>query len=143
MSERYDPIAVPEDRVLVVCFDDTLVGRHHPASAYVERYWLPVLGPSCVLVARFLGRMLELPSEDGNLRIDIDMLSRCMGLGMGMHTGVRRPLGRLVGWGMARQRDDLVLTLRHWWPDVRGSAYRHLPETLQRELEPVTIGASA
>src|SRR3989442_14132821 len=67
-------------------------------SAYVETYWLAILGPSCVLLARRLVSWLE--AESGGFEISLSAFAGTLGVGCGVgpsradraHTGAtRRP----------------------------------------------------
>lgn len=54
-------------------------GGHDPRSGYVETFWLPVLGPSTVLLLRRLAQ--ELDAQPEGFEIETTTLSREIGLG--------------------------------------------------------------
>ena len=53
---------------------------HDPRSAYVERFWLGVLGPSSVVFLRRLARELE--SSPSGFTLPLEETARTLGLGM-------------------------------------------------------------
>src|SRR5438270_6260756 len=57
---------------------DTL--GHDPRSAYVERFWLGVLGPSSVVFLRRLASALE--SSPSGFTLPLEETARTLGLGM-------------------------------------------------------------
>lgn len=73
-----------------------------PRSAYVERCWLPVLGPSALLLVRRAGDLLMAHPE--GCEIDTAATARALGLGGagGRHAPFPRAIGRCVRFGVAR-----------------------------------------
>jgi hypothetical protein len=74
----------------------------HPADAYVEHCWLPVIGPSSTLLLRRLAAGLEALPEGYDL--DLAALGRDLGLSAraGRNAPLRRSLERLARFGLAR-----------------------------------------
>jgi hypothetical protein len=69
----------------------------HP---YIENVWLPVLGPTSVLMLRRAGSLLA--ENPNGVRLDLMELSRSFGLGpkpdveeVGRHAPIRRTLDRV------------------------------------------------
>jgi hypothetical protein len=88
--------------------------------------WTPVLGPTSLLIYRRLGAMAEL----GLAGATIDLVDLAVSLGVGEGTGrnsvIRRSLGRLVTFDVARWDDPTTLAVRRaLWP---------LPERMARRL---------
>src|SRR3954452_19967819 len=83
---------------------DPLIDRlgHDPRSAYVERFWLGILGPSTVLLIRRLAQDLE-DHPDG---FTIDLVDTAKSLGVGMRGGRQSPfmrtIDRVCRFGVAR-----------------------------------------
>lgn len=98
-------------------------------SVYVETFWLPILGPTCVLLARRLG--VWLAATDG-IQVDLDVLAREMGLGPagGTSSPIVRSLDRLCGWGFARNAGD-YLAIQPVAPFLSVKQVVRLPEHLQ------------
>ena len=123
----HDPLTVVPLRDPVV----EAVG-HDPRSAYVELFWLPILGPSAVMAARHLSARLE--DAPGGITASLAVLARQLGLGAG--TGRNAPLikslARLTVFGLARAEGD-VYALRLAFPPL---ARRHL-----RRLAPQLVEA--
>src|SRR5439155_26112666 len=78
-------------------------------SAYVETYWLAILGPSCVLLARRLVSWLE--AESGGFEISPAALAGTLGVGSGVgrHAPIVRTLTRLADFGLARVTDTYAV----------------------------------
>jgi hypothetical protein len=47
----------PETRLTVTAWSDPVLDHlgHDPRSRYAERFWLPIVGPSCLLLGRRQG----------------------------------------------------------------------------------------
>jgi hypothetical protein len=76
-----------------------------PFSSYVERFWLPLLGPSAtLLLRRVAAALLARPPAEGGVDLGADELARSLGLGGtgGRHAPFPRALGRLMRYGLAR-----------------------------------------
>src|ERR1700688_4896820 len=83
-------------------------------SAYVETYWLALLGPSCVLAARRLVAWLE--AEPAGFEVSLAALAGTLGLGSGIgrHAPVVRTLARLVEFHLANI--DQTFAIRRRFP---------------------------
>lgn len=131
------PSTDPLDRVLrVQPWPDPLLDDqgHDPRSAYVERFWLPVLGPSTTLLLRRLADGLE-RQPDGYL---LDL--RDLGHELGLVSRIQRsPLVRAIEracvFGTAKMLGaDTLLVRQRLAPLTRRQAQR-LPEHLRDELD--------
>lgn len=69
-------------------------------SAYLERCWLPIVGPSSVLMLR---RMPQLWERGSSVAVPVDELANALGLGgaTGRHSPVMRTVDRLVRFRFA------------------------------------------
>jgi hypothetical protein len=104
---------------------------HDPRSAYVETFWLPVLGPSTTWLLRRLAAVLDANPE--GTRIDLADTARRLGLG---HRGGRsspfmRSLARCVAFDMAQPRGPGVLAVRRRVPPLGRRQLLRLPPSLQ------------
>jgi hypothetical protein len=104
---------------------------HHITEDYVERYWLPIIGPSALLAARRLARTA---GHDGGLVNLIDLGSSLgIGAGTGRHTTINRTIARLVDFDLAHITADR-LDITRWLPDLPSRFRRRLPLCLADEL---------
>lgn len=127
--------ADPQRLVVRPWWDPTLAVRgHDPRSPYAERFWLPVVGPSTLLLLRRLARGLE--GHPGGFAVDLDETSRALGLGggTGRNSPVRRTVDRACTFGLARRRDDGSLEVRTHLPDLSARQAARLPPSVRGSL---------
>ena len=112
---------------------DTL--GHDPRSEYVERFWLPTLGPTTLLLLRRVACRLErLP--DG-WSVDVLELSQSLGLGNreGSSSPLMRSFDRLTQFDLACLTKPESFAIRRNVPPVNRRHLRRLPSSLQVEHE--------
>ena len=104
---------------------------HDPRSSYVERFWLPVLGPSTTWLLRHLVTRLE--ESPGSVELDVEDTARALGLGerMGPNAPFARTVKRCVDFDMAQWRDPTHLAVRRRLAPLARRHLRRLPESLQ------------
>ena len=97
-------------------------------TAYVETYWLALLGPSCVLAARRLVAWLE--AEPAGFEISLVALAGTLGLGSGTgrNAPVVRTLSRLVDFHIATVGESYAI--RRMLPALSARQLARLPEHL-------------
>jgi len=97
-------------------------------SAYVETYWLGLLGPSCVLAARRLAAWLE--AEPAGFEISLVALAGTLGLGSGTgrHAPIVRTLSRLVDFHIASIAETYAI--RRTFPRLSSRQIARLPDHL-------------
>lgn len=122
----------PTDSLRVTPLADPVLDRlgHDPRSNYVERYWLPILGPSCLLLIRKLSAELE-QQPDGFLLRTADWAQE---MGVGMKGGRNGPLWRAVERGCrfgAAQRNGELLAVRRRLPPLTARQVDRLPQQLR------------
>ena len=105
----------------------------YPAgSGYVERYWLPVLGPSATWALRRLG---PLAASAGPLVRYLSLADLAAELGLGSADGansrVRVALLRLIRFGVAASPAPTVLLVAPSVPPIGPGSLRRLPAYLQ------------
>lgn len=111
---------------------------HDPRSAYAHEFWLPIVGPSALLVTRKLLERLE--AAGGPCEVDTAELALSVGLGAGggRNSRIAATLGRLTGFGLAhigRAGDDTTtVMLRTAWAPLTRSQALHLPPSLLERL---------
>lgn len=115
---------------------DPLLERlgHDSLSAYVERFWLPVLGPSTLLLVRHLARGLQ--DAPAGFACDLAETAQSLGLGdrRGRNAPFSRTLARAVDFDAARFARGRLLVRRYLPPLARRHVSR-LPPTLRAEHE--------
>lgn len=101
----------------------------HARTEYVERYWLPVLGPSATFALRVLTERLD----DGIHRVPLAELARELGLGNGTSrtSPVVHTLARLVSFHLADVQWNDTLTVRRYVPPLSSRHRIRLPQHLQ------------
>ncbi len=99
------------DTLHISLWDDPLLAEHgYPATGfYVERYFGPVVGPTCIVLYRALARQLE-ADVDGFGVVTAD-LARTVGCSSKSGTASQfwRALRRAHRFGLLRQHDDQIL----------------------------------
>lgn len=125
----------PGGLLRVAVWDDPMVDPQgmDVRSGYVERFWLPVLGPSAVLALRFLADRLD--RSPGGLAVDLEEAARSLGVGgtASRHAPLRRALERCVRFGLARPRGSGALEVRRTVGVVPQRHLTRLPGSLQEE----------
>jgi hypothetical protein len=120
-----EPTAHPTSVVVKAWWDPTLATQgFDPRGAYVERFWLGVIGPSAVFLIRRFARGLE--EHPAGFRIDLGDTARAIGLGggTGRQSPVVRTIDRACMFGTMRRVADDQLEVR-----------THLPRLTRRQLE--------
>ena len=100
----------------------------HPVrSTYVERCWLPIIGPSALMVARIAATELD----HGNWDVHWADLAAMVGLTgkTGPNSVVVRSVNRLVSFGLAAvpQADPFAVALKLRWRALGPANIRRLP----------------
>lgn len=106
---------------------------HDPRSAYVERFWLSVLGPSSLWLIRTLAYGFEAEPDGFNLNtIDV---ARALGIGdrVGRHSPLQRAVDRLCHFELAYLRGGVTLIVRPHVPWLDDFKVSRLPGQLQLE----------
>ncbi len=110
---------------------DTL--GHDPRSEYVERFWLPTLGPTSLLLLRRVATLLGRSGDDPH-RVDAAELSQTLGLGSrtGTNAPLHRSFERLVQFDLATSTTPMHYAVRRTVPPVNRRHVHRLPLDLQR-----------
>jgi hypothetical protein len=105
---------------------------HDPRSSYVERFWLPVLGPSTVWFLRQLADGLD--SSPGGFDLDLVETARSLGVGMrgGKHSPMLRTVDRACRFGASRMIGTTGLAVRRRLAPLTRAQAERLPSSLQR-----------
>jgi hypothetical protein len=103
---------------------------HDPRSAYVERFWLSVIGPTATWIMRRFADGFD--HEPDGFTIDLDHAAAAMGLSFarGNNSPFGKALHRCVMFGLAQPTSD-GLAVRRKFPTVAQRHLRRLPDDLQ------------
>ena len=119
--------------VRVIPWPDPVVEElgHDPRSAYVERYWLGVLGPTATWLVRRLADRLD--EEPDGFDLDLGALAAELGVGHreGRHTPFLRTLQRCARFGLVEIRPRSLRVRRHL-PPLTSFQLERLPPHLRR-----------
>jgi hypothetical protein len=102
---------------------------------YGRRYWLPIIGPTCYLLAQQLGDTLTRTSESAHpVTVPARRLAEALGIGgsLGPHAALVRSVARLALFDLAIA-DDGVLALSSGWPLLSHRQHRRLPAWLAEQ----------
>ena len=108
---------------------------HDPRSAYVERFWLGVLGPTSTWLLRRLAAGLD----ESPAGFDLALADTARSLGIGGHgrsSSFMRTLGRIVQFDLARvdiAGDGVAVAVRRRLPPLTRRHLLRLPESVQAE----------
>jgi hypothetical protein len=106
-----------------------------PRSPYPERFWLPTLGPTALLLVRHIAHRFD--RSPGGFTLDVAETSRCLGLGerLGRNSPLARSLGRIVQFDLAANGEEGTLAVRRLVPPINRRHVRRLPLSVQAEHE--------
>jgi hypothetical protein len=122
------------DFLAVRPWPDQVLDTHglDPRSFYVERFWLPVLGPSVVLLLRLLAAGLE--AQPGGFDLPVEDTARALGLGVrdGRNSPFIRTVNRCCQFRHAYVGDEHGnLLVRRRLPPLSRSQVLRLTTSLQ------------
>ncbi len=118
--------------LLVVAWKDPVVDRLgcDPRAAYVERFWLPLLGPTSTWLLRRFAREFE--SQPDGFTLDAGDAARSIGVGTrgGLRGPMHRAIDRCVRFSLIHHGDHDVLHVRRRLPPLTANQVRRLPRHL-------------
>jgi hypothetical protein len=121
--------------ILVRPWVDPVVDQigHDPRSAYVERFWLGILGPSTTFLLRHVGDRFD-AAPDG-FELDLAECAAALGLGQLRTAGSAFPrtIGRCCQFGTARLTGPAALDVRRRLPHLSLRQVNRLPRRLQAD----------
>lgn len=132
------PEPQPLDPVMkVTWWRDALTEEHGfpMIGEYVEKFWLPVVGPSAMWLARKL--VCLMPGSAGvDREVDMEALATSIGIQPGLYVNApaTKSIYRLIRFGMARREDDTI-DIRSHVGHVPPALARRFPEALRVEVE--------
>ncbi len=119
--------------VLVRVWPDPVIDTlgYDPRSLYVEKFWLPVLGPTSVLLLRHLAQRFAVEGDE----IELPIAATASALGLGPREGRDSPLVRsLVRLGhfrLAIANSDAEMAVRRTLPPLTTRQVRRLTPELR------------
>jgi hypothetical protein len=116
---------------------------HDPRSAYVERFWLAILGPSTTFLLRHLVDGLD-AAPDG-YELDLAECASSLGLGNLQAPGAAFPrtVRRSCQFGAARMPGGPVLEVRRRLPPLSSRQLRRLSRARQEDHDRWLVDAAA
>lgn len=127
--------APPCPPLLVVPWHDPVVDAvgFDPRSPYVERFWLPLLGPTSTWLLRRLA--VEFDARPDGFSIDAVECARSIGVGTrgGRQNPFQRALERSVRYGLVRRDDHEILAVRRRVPPLTRVQASRLPRPIRTD----------
>jgi hypothetical protein len=112
---------------------DPLLDRfgHEPRSPYVERFWLPIVGPSGTLLLRRLAEGFDQAPE--GYRVELTHIARSLGMGRrdGPSASFSRTLERVASFGFIQVSSPDSLMVRRHLPGLTRRQLQRLPRALR------------
>lgn len=119
--------------LLVVAWREPVVDAigFDPRAGYVERFWLPLLGPTSTWLMRRLA--VEFDTQPDGFSIDAGDCARSIGIGNrgGRSNPFQRAIERCVRYGLARHEDNDILAVRTRMPPLTRNQVTRLPRHLR------------
>ncbi|MGI8662386.1 MAG: hypothetical protein ACR2LQ_04135 [Acidimicrobiales bacterium] len=125
-------------RLTVRPWPDEVIDRlgHDPRSAYVERFWLPLLGPSSIVLLRRLASELE--DHPAEVSLPMEGTARSLGLGIkgGRGSTFLKTLERCRQFQLVHVEDDgATLLARRKLPPLNRGQQSRLPDEVRNQHE--------
>jgi hypothetical protein len=141
-----DPVPSSPDRARTVTvrpWGDSLLDRfgHEPRSPYVERFWLPVVGPSGTVLMRRLAERFD--DEPDGYPLDLDEVAGSLGMAGrdGPGAAFRRTIERVASFGFVRFTETpagpcpAIMAVRRRLPTLTQRQLVRLPRSLRDDHE--------
>ena len=119
----------------VTAWPDPVLDRfgHDPRSAYAERFWLAVVGPSSL----WLLRLLATRFDDHPQGYEIDLLDTARSIGIssrgGAHSAFAHTVARVVQFGFAQFVESDTIIVRPRLASLTKRQTLRLPKSLQQQ----------
>ena len=129
------PPTFPISTLVVRPWEDAVIDElgHDPRSAYVERFWLGILGPSATWLLRRLVAGFDTAPE--GYELDLPTTATELGLGnrSGKHAPFVRSIERCCRFGASELVDAGTLRVRRKLPPLTRVQVERLPDALRAE----------
>lgn len=102
-----------------------------PRSAYVERFWLPLLGPTSTWLLRRLA--VEFDAKPDGFSLPAEDAARSIGIGIkgGRSGPFHRAIDRCVRFGCIQHADHGIIAVRRRLPPLSSAQAQRLPRHLR------------
>ena len=123
-----------EGEVVVSHWPDQLIETFgfNAESQYVEHFWLPILGPSCIILMRRLDRL----TREGALAHSVALKDLSAEVGLGSPNGygmsITRTVNRLIQFDMGKVVGGNTVAVRTHLPPLNYKQQLRLPEHVAR-----------
>jgi hypothetical protein len=138
------PPTYPIPTLRVQAWPDAVIDTvgHDVRSAYVEQFWLGVLGPSATWLIRRLVSGLE--DDPDGFDLDLALTATQLGLGnrSGRHSPFFRSIERCCRFGAAQLLDERTIRVRRKLPPLTRMQIARLPLALQEAHQAWVDGPS-
>ncbi|QXC61360.1 hypothetical protein KSP35_00440 [Aquihabitans sp. G128] len=128
-------LTLPTDQLRILPWPDPVIDDqgHELRSGYVERFWLPILGPTTLFFLRRVAAGLD-ESPEG---FDLPVLDTARGLGLGVRGGRNAPflraIARSMTFNISRFDGERTLEVRRHLAPLNRTKVERLPPQLQDE----------
>jgi hypothetical protein len=121
--------------------DERQIPGHDPRSAYVERFWLGIIGPSCAWLLRLIAYGLDSAPEGFSL--PTRETARALGMGdrIGRSSPFVRAVDRLCQFDLAVPLPDTSIAVRTSVPWLSRRMISSLPPSLRAEHQRWEVAA--
>lgn len=107
---------------------------YNPRSLYVEMFWLPVLGPSCIWLIRRLSMWLE--KNPSGFELNLNLTAKELGLGNNQKSQpLKRTLIRCADFGIIHIGENDCAFLRRKMPQVNLRLINRFSDRLKQAHE--------
>ena len=132
-----NPPTFPIPTLRVVAWEDAVIDElgHDPRSAYVERFWLGILGPSATWLLRRLAAGLEAAPDGYELELGVAATELGLGNRSGKHAPFVRCIERCCRFGATdlQLHGSPTLRVRRKLPPLTRAQVERLPDALRTE----------
>lgn len=129
-----EPVQLIPTPARIVAWDDPMVDErgHDPRSAYAERYWLPVVGPTAMWIMRRFADRFD--TEPTGFSINLHHTATAMGVSFkkGPNSPFGKSLHRCVMFGLAQPMAG-GFAVRRRFPSVARRHIARLPADVQAD----------
>jgi len=137
MSLPNQYLTLPTDVIRIEPWLDPVLDKlgHDARSAYVERFWLPILGPTTTLFLRRVAHELE--NQPNGFDLQVLPTASALGLGVsgGRNTPFLRGMARAAKFKLARLVGHDTLAVQAKLPPLTRTQIERLPAHIRDEHE--------
>lgn len=134
-QETKKQIEFPVNRLIIRPWPDKILDKlgYDPCSEYVEKYWLPIIGPTTLLLLRNVSKKLKTYNQ-----VQISLYELGPSLGLTHKGGKNSPLWKSIlranRFKLAQLCKDTLYVRLHF-PPLNNYQIEKLPEVLQSQIK--------